>query len=459
VNLGSALIEKDQPEQAIEQYLRAIAIDPNDAAAHCGLSLARQHKWKRDEVQRSLEAPWADLEPPRGLELWAKVHTPMWGEDLLRAAIQDARRAIELDPNFAQAHNRLGVALWDKGVAYGNKGQCDEALTEYRRAIELDDNDARSHNNLGAALRDRGQIDKAIQEFRRAIELDPKCAAFHNNLGLALHERGQIKEAIQKFRLAVELDPKDSWSHYHLGIYLNDKGELTAALQEDYCRALGLDPKFTQARVALAKVFLYRGQFAESEKAFYGIGPNWFRQTSDLVILDEKLSAVLQGKQKPADATECIALAQLCQAPPRKQFAASYRLYVQAFANQLGAELAGDMKAQHRYHAACAAALGGCCQGNDAFALDEEQRARLRQQAMVWLRADLAHWTKQAASDEPADRNLWRSALNRWLYDTDLTCVRDKAALEKLPQEEREAWQDLWADVANLLTKAEVKTK
>jgi serine/threonine-protein kinase len=484
VNLGSALIEIDQPDQALDQYLRAIELDPNDAAAHCGLSLARLHQCQRAVAQRSFGRwppgvmPLRQGPPQEGLlaaaiqnmatqalrnvaDVTKNNYRPPWDiarqylgpEDLIPAAIQDARRAIELDPNFAQAHNRLGAALWANGIANHDNRQCDEALKEHHRAIELDAKDARPHNDLGTALRDREQIDGAIQELRRAVGLDPKCAAFHTNLGLALRAKGDINGAIQEFRCVVELDPKDARSHYNLGKSLHDNGKLTAALQE-YCIALELDPKFYQARVALVKVLHSRGEFAESQKAHYGHGPYLYDEdTSNFVGLDGKLSLVLQRKLEPDDDAECIALASLCQAPPRKLLAASCWLYSQAFASRRGAKLAGDMKAQHRYHAACVAALAGCCKGNDAYALNEEQRARLRQQSMEWLRADLAQWTEQAASDKPSDRNLVRMALKDWQGDPDLTCVRDKAALEKMPVEEREGWQKLWAEVGVLLQK------
>jgi hypothetical protein len=77
------------------------------------------------------------------------------------------------------------------------------------------------------------------------------------------------------------------------------------------------------------------------------------------------------------------------------------------------------------------------------------------------LAADLRNrhldaWTKSAAG--PAEqRRLVRQTLTYWRADADLAGVRDKESLAKLPEDERKAWQKLWADVADLLSKAQGK--
>src|SRR5207244_2989942 len=74
--------------------------------------------------------------------------------------------------------------------------------------------------------------------------------------------------------------------------------------------------------------------------------------------------------------------------------------------------------------------------------------ARLRQQALDWLRADLAAYAKLAEKDAKAARQLVRQRLSHWQEDTDLETVRGEKALSKLPGPERQAWQQLWADAA-----------
>ena len=112
----------------------------------------------------------------------------------------------------------------------------------------------------------------------------------------------------------------------------------------------------------------------------------------------------------------------------------------------------------HRYYAAWAAVLAGRGQGRDASGLDEEGRAGLRRQALGWLRAELEA-QRRLLEREPA-QEPWMIAggLLRWLEDPHLTGVREADALSRLPVAERQAWQKLWADVADTLARAQGTT-
>ncbi len=105
-----------------------------------------------------------------------------------------------------------------------------------------------------------------------------------------------------------------------------------------------------------------------------------------------------------------------------------------------------------RYNAACAAALAGTDHGKDDPPPDEEAKTRWRKQALEWLRADLAAWSKQLA-DKPDARPTVQNTLRHWQTDKDLSGVRDEKELAKLPAEEQETWKQLWAEVEALVDK------
>jgi hypothetical protein len=132
-------------------------------------------------------------------------------------------------------------------------------------------------------------------------------------------------------------------------------------------------------------------------------------------------------------------------------------LHADAFAAD--PKLADDLKAAHRYDAACSAAKAAAGQGKDAAELDGKVRARLCKQALNWLRADLALHTRQLQTGKPADRAAVPKVLKHWQQDSDLVGLRDAAALARLPAEERAACERLWADVSALLAKAEAPAK
>jgi hypothetical protein len=170
-------------------------------------------------------------------------------------------------------------------------------------------------------------------------------------------------------------------------------------------------------------------------------------------LLKERLPALLQGKDEPGINAERLAVAQIASCG--KHFAVATRLWARALESD--PEL-GDRQAQHRYHAACAAALAAAGRGKDEPSLDDAARAKLRRQALDWLKTELAVWDKLLASGPPQDRPFIVRTLKHWQKDGDLAGIRDQAALDKLPADEKKAWTQLWADVAVLLKKAEARS-
>src|SRR5262249_12180836 len=115
------------------------------------------------------------------------------------------------------------------------------------------------------------------------------------------------------------------------------------------------------------------------------------RQCEQCLKLDSKLPDILKGDTKAANATEEVDLAYLCQ-QYKKRYAAAARFFSGAFAAD--PDLADDLESQVRYNAACAAALAAAGKGEDAGRLKDQERTKFRQQALKWLQADLAAWTR-----------------------------------------------------------------
>ena len=74
-----------------------------------------------------------------------------------------------------------------------------------------------------------------------------------------------------------------------------------------------------------------------------------------------------------------------------------------------------------------------------------------RRRALGWLRDDLAAYSKIAQQNNPAAMKAIRQRLTHWQHDPDLASLRNKDAVDKLPEAERDACRKLWADVAALL--------
>jgi tetratricopeptide (TPR) repeat protein len=368
--------------------------------------------------------------------------------------------AVAIRPQSPAAHVNLGSALQDKG-------RLDEAIAEYREALHLKDDCIEARNNLGNALADKGHVDEAIAEYRKALHLKEDSPQVHSNLGNALANKGQPDEAIAEYREAIRLKKDYALAHANLGSILRTKGRLDEAIAE--CReAVRLEKDFAAAHCNLGVVLLERGQFREAlvelrrGHELGSLTPGWSHPSAQLLKsaerlseLDARLPALLMGQEQPKNAGERLALAQLCQLY-KKHFAAAARRYGEAFAEQPA--LADDLSTGNRYNAACAAALAGCGQGQDANRLSDKGRAGLRKQALDWLSADLRAWRNLLEKGPAQNRPAIAQQLAHWLEDTDLSGVRGPDTLAKLPEAERQPWRSLWADVAATLARAQGKT-
>jgi tetratricopeptide (TPR) repeat protein len=317
------------------------------------------------------------------------------------------------------AHTNLGNALRDQG-------KVSEAIAAYREAIRLKPDFALAHTNLGNALRDQGKVSEAMAAHREAIRLKPDFAEAHYNLGFALRDQGKVSEAIAAYREAIRLKPDYALAHANLGVALHREGKYEEALAELRAARERAGP--------------------EPEKRLPGLG-QMIAKADRTAALAARLPALLEGEDRPKDVAERLALAQMCY--DTRRFSAAVRFWAEALAAE--PKLGDDRQAGHRYNAACAAALAAAGQGTDDPKPDDAARARLRGQALDWLKAERAVWAKVLDAVDAQARSVVRQTLQHWQADSDLAGVRDRDTLAKLPADERRAWEALWKEVDALL--------
>jgi tetratricopeptide (TPR) repeat protein len=452
-NLGAALAQQGDGKGAIACFTKALTLDPKYAMAHLNLGAALYD-------QKDVKGAIACFTKALALDSkYAPAHlnlgNALYDQKDWKGAIACYTKALALDPEYAPAHTNLGNAL---SAQKDWKG----AIACYHQALALDPKDAKTHNNLGLALAAQGNLDGAITSYHQALALEPKYAQAHNNLGLALSAQKDWKGAIACFTKALTLGPKLARAHYNLGWVLQAQGDMKGAIG-CYRKAVELNPNFAEAQCNLGITLREQGHFAKALQALkrgHELGSqrptwrypsaNWVRQCERLVELDRLLPKVLHGEAEPATAAERLELAPLCQLPCKRLHAAAARLAADAFTAD--PKLANDQ--QHRYNAACSAALAAAGQAEDAKLLPDRLVLALRRQALGWLRDDLASYANLLKGD-PKVKPIVRGRLAHWLQAADFASVRDKEALARLPEDERAAWHRLWADVEELLCKAQ----
>ena len=114
----------------------------------------------------------------------------------INEAIAELSTATSLDPKLTEAHNLLGVA-------YDQKGMADRARDSYERAVKVEPEDAETLNNLGFSLYQNGNYRAAVDRLKRAVKLQPTNERILNNLGLALCRLGKFQEAFRHFARAA----------------------------------------------------------------------------------------------------------------------------------------------------------------------------------------------------------------------------------------------------------------
>ena len=205
--MGQNAAARNEPEQAIHLYRRALEISPDypDTRLHLGMELLNQSK-----------------------PVEALVHL---------------RRALELEPISAEAHAQLGIAL-------AATGQRDQAVSHYRRALELRPRYAVAHNNLGAELGARNDTEQAIRHLEKAIEISPEYVDARVNLGYMHAARGDYRDAVTQYIRALDLKPDSFEAHFNLGSALHQMGDSRRAV-DSFVQALQIDPLSAQGHFSL----------------------------------------------------------------------------------------------------------------------------------------------------------------------------------------------------------------
>jgi TolB-like protein/Tfp pilus assembly protein PilF len=153
-----------------------------------------------------------------------------------RRAVQNARRALELDPDLAEAHAALA------GAHFWGGWDVDAGERELRRALERNPSLAQAHNWLGDVIDARGSAEEALASFQRARDLDPFSPLMNRDLARCLMYLGRCEEAIDAAQYAVELDPSHAEAYRVLRECHRSNGRLDEAAEAAVRRVQELEP-------------------------------------------------------------------------------------------------------------------------------------------------------------------------------------------------------------------------
>jgi protein O-mannosyl-transferase len=228
--------------------------------AFCGLLLLALGTltWQQCKMYTDIETLWRTTiaRNPSSWLAQGDLGYTLFGKGDTAAAMAQYNKALELNPDYADAHFNLGSALLQLGKS-------DEAIVHYQRALQIRPNDSSGHYNLGNALFAKGEVDGAIAQFRLALELNPAFADALNNLGLALFAKGEVDEAILQYTQALQLNPAHYKTHNNLARALLRNRRIDEAIV--HCQqALQISPNNAEAHSTFGSALLQKGSVDEA---------------------------------------------------------------------------------------------------------------------------------------------------------------------------------------------------
>jgi TolB-like protein/Tfp pilus assembly protein PilF len=186
----------------------------------------------------------------------------MPARDAIPRAKQAARTALEIDDQLAEAHSALAFATWiyDLDWPAAEKGM--------RRAIELEPTSAIAHNTYGIYLTACGRAEEAIAEMKRAQELEPASSIINATTAWVFYLLRLYDKAIEQAQTMLELDPGFPVAHRYLGLAYEQKRMFPQALEE-LQRAATLSGGSAENIASLAHAYTMANSGADARKLLH----------------------------------------------------------------------------------------------------------------------------------------------------------------------------------------------
>ena len=271
--LGVALSDSGQHEQAIEKFTEAIKADPKNVNPYPWRAYSY---WTKSEFEKALadcdEAIKLDPKLPyaynvrglilreqgefddaikehsRAIELAPKVDFFYSHRGLAQAAKKDYEEAIKDQSEAIRLNPRRTDFLARRGMAYLAIQSFERAIEDFTEAVQLEPSVVLHHVNRSLAYLRADRFAEAIADCNEAIRLNPKIAVAYSNRGAAYYKKQDYKQAIKDCTEAIRLDPKMDRAYWWRSQAYAKIGAKDNA-QADYLRSIQLDPSNQQLAV------------------------------------------------------------------------------------------------------------------------------------------------------------------------------------------------------------------
>jgi type IV pilus biogenesis/stability protein PilW len=165
-----------------------------------------------------------------GAEIHYELGLQAQQQGLVQEAYREMQKSLELDPDYAEAHNAMAILLH---LAFNRP---EEAIQHYKKALEMRPNFSEAMTNLANVYLAQARYDEAIKLYEAALNdmLYPTPYIAQGNLGWALYKKGQTERALQSIRASVTTNPGFCLGYKNMGLIHEETGNVSEA-----CRSFG----------------------------------------------------------------------------------------------------------------------------------------------------------------------------------------------------------------------------
>ena len=200
--LGILYSKKWQTEEALQEFLKAIAKDPKHAEA---LRWAATTYGSRGDVTNEYRYLKAAYEASPGDPFYADRFA-----DVLTDKLGDYYQALSVTMDVLKAGMETSDGYQQLGKIYDLLGNYEDSIRSYGTAIRLNRKNFYAYLGMGASLREAGNTDEAIRVYKSAISLRPTSPRPHIGLAHIYHETARYEEAVTAYERGIQLGERDT---------------------------------------------------------------------------------------------------------------------------------------------------------------------------------------------------------------------------------------------------------
>lgn len=202
--------------QAISGWKKALEMIPEDAEVHNFVGLAYHRIGKLDSAIIYFEKA-VEIDPDY-YQAWNNMGYMYFLQANYQKALEFFDQALKANPNYEQARlnrvktsqiidGKIKIQAFELVERSSEIDSLELQIANYRKALQIDSNYADAWNNLGVAYYYSGNLDSAVIALKKALDKSPDYAPAHNNVGFILDSMGEYERAIAHYQKAIELRP------------------------------------------------------------------------------------------------------------------------------------------------------------------------------------------------------------------------------------------------------------